>query len=91
MTKSGADHTNEVNRINRMIGQLGGVKEMIKSGTYCPKILIQTKAVSSALRGLETTILKNHINHCVKGALKSGKGSEQKISELIEIFKTRIK
>ena len=41
-----------------MIGQLGGVKKMIEDGVYCPEILIQTKAVSSALRSLETSLLE---------------------------------
>lgn len=85
------DHSNEIKRINRMIGQLEGVKKMIDEGKYCPDILIQTKAVSSALRSLETALLEKHIGHCVKGAIKSGKGSQAKIDELVSIFKTRIK
>jgi len=85
------DHSNELKRINRMLGQLKGVKRMIEDGTYCPKILIQTKAISSALRSLETTMLERHINHCVKNAYTSGKGAKEKTDELINIFKTRIK
>ena len=84
------DHSAEIKRINRLIGQLEGIKRMIDDGVYCPEILIQTKAASSALRSLETSLLEAHINHCVKNSLKNG-DSEQKISELIQIFKTRIK
>lgn len=85
------DHTDQIKRINRIIGQLEGVKRQIEGNTYCPKILIQTKAVSSAVRSLETNLLEKHINSCVKDAIKSGKGAKEKTEELISIFKTRIK
>ena len=85
------DHTPQLKRINRMIGQLGGIKKMIEDEVYCPEILIQTKAVSSALRSLETTLLEGHLNGCVTDALESGKESEEKIDELLQIFRTRIK
>ena len=85
------DHNAEINRINRMIGQLEGVKKMISEQVYCPEILIQTKAISSALRSLETSLLENHINHCVKNSFETGNDSDKKIEELIVLFKTRIK
>ena len=85
------DHTDQIKRINRMIGQLGGVKKMIEEGFYCPEILIQTKAVSSALRSLETSLLEGHLKGCVTEAFNSSKGEDQKIEELLQIFKTRIK
>ncbi len=85
------DHGPQIQRINRMVGQLNGVKRMIEEGVYCPEILIQTKAVSSALRSLETALLEGHIHHCVSEAIRTGKGKDEKIDELLSIFKTRIK
>lgn len=86
------DHSSEIKRINRIIGQLQGVGRMVESSEYCPKILLQTKAISSALRSLETNILKKHIHHCMKNALKKdGNESALKIKELVDIFKTRLK
>ncbi len=86
------DNSAEVKRINRMVGQLEGVKKMIESNTYCPEILIQTKAISSAMRSLEMVILEKHINHCVKNAVsKSSFDIDKKMEELVSIFKTRIK
>ena len=85
------DHTDQIKRINRMIGQLGGVKKMIEDGVYCPEILIQTKAVSSALRSLETSLLEGHLKGCVTEAFETGKDQEVKVDELLQIFKTRIK
>tara|TARA_B100000925_G_scaffold287172_1_gene266032 strand:+ start:1144 stop:1416 length:273 start_codon:yes stop_codon:yes gene_type:complete len=85
------DHTPQIKRLNRMIGQLGGVKKMIEDGVYCPEILIQTKAVSSALRSLETSLLEGHLNGCVTEAIFSGVEKDKKVEELLQIFKTRIK
>jgi DNA-binding FrmR family transcriptional regulator len=85
------DHSDQLKRLNRIIGQLEGVKRMISENEYCPKILIQTKAVNSAIRSLETNMLKKHISHCVKTALETGVGADEKTEELINIFKTRIK
>ena len=85
------DHTDQIKRINRMIGQLGGVKKMIEDGVYCPEILIQTKAVSSALRSLETSLLEGSLKGCVTDAFETGEDQEIKVNELLQIFKTRIK
>ncbi len=86
------DYSAEAKRINRMIGQLEGVKRMIEANTYCPKILIQTKAVSSALGSLETIILEKHMHHCVKNSItKNSNDLDDKINELASIFKTRLK
>jgi len=84
-------HTKEIHRLNRLIGQLEGIKRMIESGRYCPDILIQTKAIVSSIRSLETAILEKHIKCCVKNAIQSGTDGEEKVSELVNIFKTRIK
>jgi len=85
------DHSGQLTRINRIIGQLEGVKRQIDKNTYCPDILMQTKAIVSAIKSLETNLLEAHINHCVKNALKTGKGEKEKLAELLNIFKTRIK
>ena len=85
------DHTPQIKRINRMIGQLSGIKKMIDEGVYCPEILIQAKAISSALRSLETSLLEGHLNGCVSESFVTGKSREKKVEELLQIFKTRIK
>ncbi|NCN27952.1 metal-sensitive transcriptional regulator [bacterium] len=85
------DHSAQLNRINRIIGQLQGVKRMIEDKEYCPNILTQTKAIASALRSLECTLLDGHINHCVKNAFEKKSGAEEKANELVEIFRARLK
>jgi len=83
------DHSEELNRINRIIGQLTGVRSMIENQRYCPEILIQTQAVRSAIKSLEGAILAGHLEHCVKDAMQSASSKEanKKIEELIELFK----
>ena len=82
------DHSKQLHRVNRIIGQLEGVKRMIEERRYCPDILTQTRAVSSAVRSLESSILQTHLENCVREAFKSGKrDSEKKIEELLEIFR----
>ena len=83
------DHTKELNRLSRISGQVEGVKKMVQGRAYCPDILIQTKAIRSALRSFETNILSNHIEHCVRDAFtsKDKKDVQSKIAELMEIFK----
>lgn len=85
------DHTDQLKRISRIIGQLEGIKRMINSNEYCPNILIQTKAISSAIRSLETNMLEKHIDGCVKSAITSDIDADLKTKELIDIFKTRLK
>ena len=81
----------QVSRINRIQGQLNGVKKMLEDEVYCPDIMIQTKAIASALKSLETEILEGHIKTCIKTAIKTGEGEEDKLNELLGIFKTRLK
>lgn len=82
------DHSAQLARLNRVIGQIEGIKRMIESRRYCPEILVQTRAVSSALKSIELGILGKHIRHCVSEALvtKNIKQSEAKIEELVSVL-----
>ena len=83
------DHSNEISRINRISGQIEGVKKMIEERRYCPDILTQLRAVASATKSLEASVLEAHLGSCVADAFKSDKVEEQKekISELVKLFK----
>ena len=76
----------ELGRINRIIGQLEGVKKMIEERRYCPEILIQLRAIRSAVRAVEGNILKTHLQHCVVQSFASEDEREAKIEELKELF-----
>ena len=61
---------------------------MIEERRYCPDILTQTRAISSAVRSLEANILQGHLENCVQSAFRSKNDyADEKIDELIEIFK----
>lgn len=73
------------NRLNRMIGQLGGIKNMIDNNRYCGDILTQIAAVESALQNLGYIILKDHLETCVSEEIK--KGNQAVIDETVDLIK----
>ena len=79
-------HKQEIPRLNRVIGQLEGVKKMIEELRYCPDILIQLRAARSAIRAVESNILKTHLQSCVAQSFASEEDKEQKLNELKELF-----
>lgn len=81
------DHSIHVKRLNRMIGQLEGVKRMIEERRYCPDILTQTRAAASALKAIELAILETHLRHCVAEAMLSTNVREatSKVEELVKV------
>jgi CsoR family transcriptional regulator, copper-sensing transcriptional repressor len=81
-----ADHSAEIPRINRISGQLEGIKKMIENKRYCPEILIQLRAIRSAIRAVEGNILKTHLQSCVTQSFLSEKERSQKIDEIKELF-----
>ena len=73
------------NRINRIIGQLNGIKNMIEENRYCGDILIQIGAVESALQSVGYIVLQEHMQTCVVEEVK--KGNEEIMKEAIELIK----
>lgn len=84
-----ADHRPFISRVNRIEGQVRGVKNMIEEGQYCVDILTQIKAIRSALKSLEIQILEGHAHHCLLNAIKSGDNgaAEEKVNEIMELVK----
>jgi DNA-binding FrmR family transcriptional regulator len=86
-----ATHEEQIKRINRIEGQIKGIRRMIEEQRYCIDILMQTKAVSSALRRVEEGILMSHMRHCLKEAASSGseRTVDERIEEIIDLIKKR--
>ena len=61
------------NRINRIIGQLGGIAKMIDEDKYCYNVLLQISAAESALKNLGYLIFEEHLKSCVTDDIKEGK------------------
>ena len=85
----GSDHTQQIKSLNRISGQLDGIKKMIEDRSYCVNLLIQLKAVRSAIKSVEANILQKHTTECINQSTKSKDEKEvnRKIAELSELIK----
>lgn len=81
-------HKDCLSRLSRIEGQVRGVARMIEEQRYCIDILTQMRAIKAALNKVETEILKDHADHCVADAIKSGDAREQteKFNELVDLI-----
>jgi len=75
-----------LNRLNRIEGQVRGVARMVEEDRYCIDILTQVQAARAALVKVEAELLKDHLGHCIEGAIVSGDKEEQrrKAAELVQ-------
>lgn len=72
-----------ISRINRIDGQLDGIKKMIESDEYCNDILIQIVAAEKSLKSLANLMFENYIYRCISDDIKS----EEVVDELTSLFK----
>ena len=78
-----------INRLNRIEGQIRGIKSMVENNAYCTDILIQVSAVNSALNSFNKILLANHIRTCVAEDIRMGK--EETIDELTAVLQKLMK
>jgi len=71
-------------------GQIEGIIKMLEDGRYCVDISNQIIAAQALLKKANMLILKQHMHHCVKDAVKEDKGDE-KIDEIMDILEKIIK
>ena len=70
-----------INRLNRLEGQIRGIKAMVQDERYCTDILVQVAAVNAALNAFNKELLANHIKTCVADDIRQGK--DETIDELV--------
>ncbi len=80
------NHMENIPRLNRIAGQIEGIKKMIQDGRYCPEIISQLRAVRSAVKAVEFNILQKHLQQCVAQSFASGEDRDKKIAELKMLF-----
>jgi len=75
-------------RLQRIEGQVRGLARMVEEDRYCIDIVTQISAVRAALRRVEEAVLRDHVAHCVEGAIASGNRADQrkKIAELMDVL-----
>jgi DNA-binding FrmR family transcriptional regulator len=59
-------------RLNRIEGQVRGIRRMIDEDTYCIDVLTQVSAATKALQSVAVALLDEHVRHCVKNAVAEG-------------------
>ena len=74
-----------INRINRITGQMNGVKRMIEEDRYCDDVLIQLAAIEKSIKSLATVILEDHMKTCLVSSIQNGDTSV--VDEIVDLFK----
>jgi len=70
-----------INRLNRIEGQIRGIRTMLENDAYCMDIINQVSAASSALNSFTKVLLSQHIQSCVVEDVQQG--NQEKLEELI--------
>lgn len=76
-------------RLNRIEGQIRGIKGMVERGAYCPEILTQVSAAQAALNSFNKVMLAGHIRGCVAGDIRDG--NDAAIDELVNVLQKLMK
>lgn len=72
-------------RLNRAIGQLGGVKNMIDDNRYCGDVLMQLAAAESAIRRVSEILLQEHLKTCVVEEIRAG--NDEVVDEVMDLIR----
>ena len=87
--RSMEEYKDLIHRLNRIEGQVRGIRNMVEKDAYCTDILIQVSAVSAALHSFNQQLLSNHIRTCVTDDIRAGK--EETVDELLLVLKRLMK
>ena len=78
-----------IHRLNRIKGQIRGIKGMVERDAYCTDILVQVAAVNAALNSFNKVLLANHIKTCVTNDIREGR--EETVDELVTVLQKLMK
>lgn len=78
-----------ITRLNRIEGQIRGIRGMVEKDAYCIDILGQVAAASGALSSFTKVLLSSHIRHCVAEDVREG--NEEKLDELVRTLQKLMK
>ena len=80
--RSPEEYKKLINRLNRIEGQIRGIKGMVEKNAYCPDIMTQVAAVNAALNAFNKELLANHIKTCVVNDIRGGR--DDIVDELVD-------
>ena len=87
--RSGEEQKKLVNRLNRIEGQIRGIRNMVENDAYCNDILVQCAAVNAAVNAFNRELITSHMRGCVARDLREGK--DEVIDELVETLQKLMK
>lgn len=87
--RSEEEYRSLLHRLNRIEGQVRGIKGMLERNAYCTDILVQSSAVCAAINAFNRELLANHIRTCVVEDIHAGK--DEVIDELVSTLQKLMK
>ena len=87
--RSEEEYKSLIHRLNRIEGQIRGIRGMVERSAYCPDILIQSAAVTAAMNAFNRELLSNHSRTCVVKDIQAG--NEEVIDELVTTLQKLMK
>ena len=82
--RSEDEYKSLIHRLNRIEGQIRGIRGMVEKDVYCADILVQVAAANSALNAFSRELLSQHVRTCVADDLRAG--SDEKLDELLKLL-----
>lgn len=87
--RSEEEYKDLIHRLNRIEGQVRGIRNMVENNVYCTDILVQVAAVNAALNSFNKVLLENHIRTCVVRDIREGR--EETLDELVDTLQKLMK
>ncbi len=87
--RTAKEYRDLINRLNRIEGQIRGIKRMVEQDAYCVDIITQVSAANAALNSFNKVLLGNHIKSCVVEDIRMG--NEDAIEELVTLLQKLMK
>mgnify|MGYP004529174685 CR=1 FL=1 len=87
--RSEEEYKSLIHRLNRIEGQIRGIRSMVEKDVYCTDILVQSAAAAAAIKAFERDLLAEHIRSCVAEDIREGR--DEIIDELVETLQKLMK
>lgn len=87
--RTAEEYTRLIHRLNRIEGQIRGIRGMVEKNAYCPDILVQVAAANAALNAFNRELLSSHIKTCVTDDIRAGR--EDTVDELVDTLQKLMK
>jgi DNA-binding FrmR family transcriptional regulator len=80
------DRRELLNRLNRIEGQVRGIRRLIGDEAYCLDVLQQVEAMTAAADEVALLLLEDHVDGCLAHALESGDGAPY-VNEVMSVVR----